>query len=416
MSKKLFICFIAVFFILMPVSAYAQTTKNFKTEGMEISYTLPSRWGEIDSGADGFYFYKEYTPMDEVMNFIYVMAVDMWEDYENEGIYTRSDINNDFFVIDDFAVENDSTVDSISEVVFNGIDYDELKQTEVFDWDGEEAEVSTVTYYYINNAVAYTFIYEYYNGDDTYYEDFLSLMDSVVYTDVAETGAALVEESVAPTIAYETDYYGFNGWYILSSLIITILLYSFPIIVYRYVIRKKPVEPGKAKKITIIYAICAYIVMAVLMFALGGTAAEGGAIFLWSFINYAMLTCGYKKYMETKDNMYGGIPPHTMVPPDVQKDVHAGESDTGGEALSQSLESAKEEATPLKNETDGKFCVHCGKKIPEYSHFCPECSARQEEMIFSYDPPKEIYCAQCGKKIPEYSHFCPKCGAERKEK
>lgn len=77
---------------------------------------------------------------------------------------------------------------------------------------------------------------------------------------------------------------------ILISFVLTVAFYSLPIIIYRYVIRKAPVENKKAKKITIIYAIAAYVLVLALNIYMGTGEAPGSAIILWSYINYRMLT------------------------------------------------------------------------------------------------------------------------------
>jgi uncharacterized protein (DUF1697 family) len=51
-------------------------------------------------------------------------------------------------------------------------------------------------------------------------------------------------------------------------------------------------EKSAAKKLTIIYGIVAFIVMGVVVVALGGSGTVSGAILFWSFINYTMLTKG----------------------------------------------------------------------------------------------------------------------------
>ena len=77
---------------------------------------------------------------------------------------------------------------------------------------------------------------------------------------------------------------------ILISFILTVAFYSLPIIIYRYVLRKAPVENKKAKKITIIYAIAAYVLVLALNIYMDTGNAPGRAIILWSYLNYRMLT------------------------------------------------------------------------------------------------------------------------------
>ena len=77
---------------------------------------------------------------------------------------------------------------------------------------------------------------------------------------------------------------------VLVSFVLTVAFYSLPIIIYRYLIRKAPVENKKAKKITIIYAIVAYALVLALNIYMDTGEAPGSAIILWSYLNYRMLS------------------------------------------------------------------------------------------------------------------------------
>lgn len=77
---------------------------------------------------------------------------------------------------------------------------------------------------------------------------------------------------------------------VLVSFVLTVAFYSLPIIIYRYLIRKAPVENKKAKKITIIYAIVAYALVLALHIYMDTGEAPGSAIILWSYLNYRMLS------------------------------------------------------------------------------------------------------------------------------
>lgn len=75
---------------------------------------------------------------------------------------------------------------------------------------------------------------------------------------------------------------------LLLDLFITFDFYTLPLLIWRYVIKKQPVEKAKAQKITIIYGIAAWIVMSILLYIIDGSVA-GGSILLWSYINYRIL-------------------------------------------------------------------------------------------------------------------------------
>lgn len=79
---------------------------------------------------------------------------------------------------------------------------------------------------------------------------------------------------------------------LLLSLILTFVIYCLPIVIYRCAIRNEPVEPKKARRIVLIYAVPALLVMTAVLYVMGGSEKVGGAIVFWSFINYKILTGG----------------------------------------------------------------------------------------------------------------------------
>lgn len=90
---------------------------------------------------------------------------------------------------------------------------------------------------------------------------------------------------------------------ILLAIFITVVIYSLPIIIYRYAIRKSPVPRKKAKKITVIYAIVFFFLASILLFTTETGGASGFAIILWSFINYRMLVGGKNTVEQDLSNM-----------------------------------------------------------------------------------------------------------------
>lgn len=87
----------------------------------------------------------------------------------------------------------------------------------------------------------------------------------------------------------------FNILDLIVSLIITIAVYSLPIIIYRYAILKHAVEKNRAKMITIIYAIVGFFAMNAITLSTSGKTITGGALLFWSYANYKMLTTSKDK-------------------------------------------------------------------------------------------------------------------------
>ena len=85
---------------------------------------------------------------------------------------------------------------------------------------------------------------------------------------------------------------------IFVDLLITIAIYSLPIIIYRYAIRQRPVKRKTAKIITIVYGVVAFLVMSIIVYSISRSAISGSAIVFWSFVNYRMLISGAQEETE----------------------------------------------------------------------------------------------------------------------
>lgn len=156
---------------------------------------------------------------------------------------------------------------------------------------------------------------------------------------------------------------------ILLSLLITIAIYSVPIIIYRYGIVKKPVEKARAKKITIIYGIIAFIVMSALIFVINGSGAAGGAILLWSWVNYKVLTGGREPVVE---------------------------------------DTAEEKTQAVTSETSSSpYTVESERVIVVSS--APEAPPKSQKELFETDV---VFCHKCGAKLNTNAQFCHKCGTK----
>lgn len=127
----------------------------------------------------------------------------------------------------------------------------------------------------------YLYMYRFFGGaDHPRFADFEEMMRSVKYP--------IVEKEQEAVNAW-LDSYMVN---LLFSLILTVAVYSLPIFIYRWCIRRYPVEKKKAKIIAIVYGIVSWIAMSAILFAIGEKGVAGGAVFLWGCINYYVLING----------------------------------------------------------------------------------------------------------------------------
>lgn len=202
-----------------------------------------------------------------------------------------------------------------------------------------------------------------FSGDDknAYYKDFESLLGSVKYPAVQGIGSGDLRSE-------------FSLVNILLSLLLTIAIYSVPIVIYRYGIAKKPIEKAKAKRITIIYAVMAFIVMSVLIFVINGSGAAGGAILLWSWINFKVLTGGKVQQEEKAEASF--VEPTAHIVPEIQKSETPVHSDR---ILITSMPAPIEEPQPKETDEspdDIVFCYKCGTKLSKSNQYCHKCGTR----------------------------------------
>lgn len=155
------------------------------------------------------------------------------------------------------------------------------------------------------------------------------------------------------------QYYSFGK--IIFSLIVTAAICSFPIIIYRYSILKHPVNRTVAKRITILYGTISFLLMTALLIFLTGDGKVGGAILVWSYINYRMLIGG--KQINTAIN---AIDQSSLdSPSDEKASIYTGSS-------------SKDTTVVIKISRQKKarkkaFCKRCGSLIDNKTRKCTGC-------------------------------------------
>lgn len=120
------------------------------------------------------------------------------------------------------------------------------------------------------------------------------------------------------------------------SLIFTFIISSLPIMIYRYGIKKEPVERKKALTITIVYgAILLVAELAAIRAATGTGENVGTSVLVWSFFNYSILMAKSKK--------------------------------------------TEPEEQPKKVYPPLRYCIHCGAGLREKDTHCRNCGKEVEE-------------------------------------
>ncbi|MCD7947271.1 MAG: hypothetical protein LUG13_03095 [Oscillospiraceae bacterium] len=272
-----------------PTDAFAYTDPETQT-----TFTVPANWVEEPLSEERDYIDVKFSSLEEEGMLIIYGSYDVWNELsasERLG-YSRSDINNSSFTKADIAESYGLASDDISIRTYGGNEYfmaTTTSDTEMYD---ASFSITFTRMIMVDNGYMYLFQVSG-TPDSAIYEDFEALLSSAEFSTPVGTANA---------VSLDTDLTSpFRLGDILLSFLLTIAVYALPIIIYRYAIRKAPVSTKKAKWITIIYGICAFIVMSFLLIMINGSGAAGGAILVWGYINYRILIDGQVSVFEGRE-------------------------------------------------------------------------------------------------------------------
>ena len=314
-----------------PVEAHMYTNEY-------MSFTISDNWTENFNVQKGEHFEEQlnFITLDGTAS-ISVACMDWWNKLTQleKAKYSREELSS--------SLNEESVAEmlqcketEISIVTFAEQEYFYAKFIDNQQVDGITVEVPIIMLIRSENGYLYEYGFSFSEiQNEEYYRDFESLISSVVYT---------------PGNTYEFPW----SWTdFVISICVTICIYSLPIIIYRYMIVKKPVEEKKAKQITIIYGIIGFVIMSVLIFALNGSGVAGSSILLWSWVNYRILVSGTQpENQQVQESPY------------VEEVIHreTGEKET-------------------KTQPVIRFCYQCGNKLIPNSRFCDQCGTKVPERI-----------------------------------
>ena len=151
-----------------------------------VSFTVPANWKEVESNEEtsalkaGFAFTKEK---------VYFMAYyfwDLWSEMAPDAKigFTRADVNNSMFSFIDIKEMFQTTIDKVSTVSYNGVEYYKCEKPYVIEVDGVEFSVTATQLIYINNGWVYMFQFTG-ASNNLLYPDFEKLIESVKYSSVS---------------------------------------------------------------------------------------------------------------------------------------------------------------------------------------------------------------------------------------
>lgn len=402
MFKKTSAFFVVIILLFsFSVSVSAENENTYTDSVTEISFTVPQGWNESPLNEERQYIKVKYLPESNDGASIQFGYADLWgEMSESDKIgYSRSDINHSA-IMDSITKEEilqmigyDSLGAEIETVYYSGIEYLEItinNEMTVFD---VSTKFTMITLLHYDNGYCYQFIYSD-TEEKSHYQEFKTMINSVEYPYVTKINNEIVDIDSDGNLK-------FNFPNLILSLFITITVYSLPIIIYRYGIIKQALPKNRAKKITLIYGIIAFFVMAIL---LGG--APGGAIILWSFVNYEVLTKPNKNDIRLKHEIITDDNDQEIVLEEVNEENHetTEKEVEDNEIIVGGLEVKEFEEPVLENESviplNELKKVECEVKLP----------IPKKDTFNNKEFKKVLFCRKCGTRLVDDSDFCHKCG------
>lgn len=193
---------------------------------------------------------------------------DLWNvltSQDKQG-YTKKQFNNSAFSEEDVKdiFGNDGwSIIVVEKTEIKNIEYFKIISEISKEVNGSPVNLKMFRYVMFHDGIMYEFSYgDTISHSEKSYNDFMTVLNSIQYEKIDINTTV---NAVKPHFGIPTNYS--ENWLWLSvvlSLILTVCIYSVPIIIYRYIIVKKAVEKLKAKRITIIYGIIAFFTMAFL--------------------------------------------------------------------------------------------------------------------------------------------------------
>ncbi len=147
------------------------------------------------------------------------------------------------------------------------------------------------------NGVQYSFYVWPYDEDLTgaAKKEVLGILDKVEYP---QSATAPVQPGTQPdqqggiAVPNSTQAISSDPLVTVLSTLIAVMVYLLPIVLYRYLVRKKPLKPGSALPVTLLYGTVALLIVAILGYTMGLSPLVAVAMLLCSILVYLMLHSG----------------------------------------------------------------------------------------------------------------------------
>lgn len=251
----------------------------YTDEEIGLSFTVPAGWQEDERTENVDLMKVAYNKGN-----IYPMIVYGYADMTADGsvyVFNRTNIDNDFFTVEDIAEYSGVSANKVSTVEYNGLEFYSTEKDSISVL-GIDVPIYNVNMMYIKNGYIVSFQFMGDKGSEEFGE-FEGVLESIRIDDYGVLGESMGNmEILAKNLIF---------------VLILILPNSVPILIFRFLIKRKPVSKKSAKIFSIIYAALSFFVSA-LFFAIIGEEDFTFAFIVaaWGFVNYSILKYCKKDY------------------------------------------------------------------------------------------------------------------------
>lgn len=291
LKALLFICL-----IIYGTTAYAELSDQTYTDDVSgVTFKIPVGWTESNSSYENILMRLKWDS-DATVSIVYTNE-DVWSglgNYDEISNYSRIECDNSFVgeegfleMFNSLGKSLETAPEDIKVQEYNGYQYYTAQFDYIYNYEGMDIPMHIMQCYSIINGYMNCFQFTG-QTDIAAYSDFIEMLGSADLGPISTVSYNNYEDNSYTD--YEQKQYSLPTIDdILISFLITILVYSIPMIIYRFAIRKEPMEKKPAIILTVVYAVIAYMIMFSLLVVLLNGKMSGSAIWIWSFINYRVL-------------------------------------------------------------------------------------------------------------------------------
>lgn len=251
----------------------------FQSEEAGFSFTIPVGWYQDsltqEPGRTTGIFFSETS--DASLLFEISCLWDLMSDADRDGL-TEQDVAELTFTLEDAAAFLNASVDQIQTAEYNEHPFFCLVDEDYT--------------FLISKHDEYIILFLFDLADsDLSQREFYAIMNSVQFDNTVDSGPSDPEPSGSPIPSTTVEWVSYLIK-LLLNLVLTIVIYLLPIIIYRFGVRKHPLGKKHALVTVIVFGLAIWILLSILMYVGTGTLGNTGAALFWSIINFFILTRG----------------------------------------------------------------------------------------------------------------------------